>query len=164
MNAKRTLNDEIRLEISQMLNRLIAEENVLHAATLDYHWNATGEKSRGLHLLFQRQYEQITHWIDRLSERSCFIGTAAHAGWTHLQKATHISVAPGIGLPCEHMIAMLLSLHEEIIIKLILAIEACRKRYNDSGTADFLTDLMDHHELTAWILRSHYFDLVSQAS
>ena len=52
------------------------------------------------------------------------------------------------------MFAELLSLHEEMIVQLRTDSEACSERYQDAGTADFLTGLMQEHEKLAWMLRA----------
>ena len=41
-----------------------------------------------------------------------------------------------------------------MIVQLRADSDACIKRFEDSGTADFLTGLMERHEKTAWMLRS----------
>jgi len=148
------LNDETRLEVGQMLNLLLADESVLYATTRDYHWNVTGPDFRSLHREFEEQYEQIAHWIDDVAERARAIGAGARGNWADLAEAARLSADPGIDLPAEHMLAELLALHEDLIVQLRTDSEACATRYQDAGTADFLTGLMEQHEKTAWMLRA----------
>ena len=148
------LNDEARLEVGQMLNLLLADEWVLYVTTRDYHWNVTGPEFRGLHLEFEQQYGQLANWIDEIAERARSIGVGARGNWADLSKAARSSADPGIGLSGDHMLSELLSLHEEMIVQLRADSDACIKRFEDSGTADFLTGLMERHEKTAWMLRS----------
>lgn len=148
------LNDEARLEIGQMLNLILADEYVLYATTRDYHWNVTGPEFRSLHQQFEEQHDQIAKWIDDVAERARAIGVGARGNWADLNKAARTSADPGIGLAAEHMLAELLALHEEMIVQLRADCEACAERFNDAGTADFLTGLMKRHEKTAWLLRA----------
>jgi starvation-inducible DNA-binding protein len=148
------LNDEARLEVGQMLNLLLADEWVLYVTTRDYHWNVTGPEFRSLHLEFEQQYGQLANWIDEIAERARSIGVGARGNWADLSKAARSSADPGIGLSGDHMLSELLSLHEEMIVQLRADSDACIKRFEDSGTADFLTGLMERHEKTAWMLRS----------
>jgi starvation-inducible DNA-binding protein len=148
------LNDEARLEVGQMLNLLLADEWVLYVTTRDYHWNVTGPEFRSLHLEFEQQYGQLANWIDEIAERARSIGVGARGNWADLSKAARSSADPGIGLSGDHMLSELLSLYEEIIVQLRADSDACIKRFGDSGTADFLTGLMERHEKTAWMLRS----------
>lgn len=148
------LNDEVRLEVGQILNLLLADEYVLYATTRDYHWNVTGSRFRSLHLQFEAQYAQTAVWIDDVAERTRAIGAGARGNWTDLTNAARLSADPGLGLPAERMLAELLALHEELIVQLRADIEACATRFQDAGTADFLTGLMGQHEKEAWMLRS----------
>jgi starvation-inducible DNA-binding protein len=148
------LNDEARLEVGQMLNLLLADESVLYATTRDYHWNVTGPDFRSLHLEFEAQYEQLAKWIDDIAERARSIGVGAQGNWAELSKSARTSADPGIGLPGEHMLSELLALHEELIVQLRTDSESCLERYGDSGTADFLTGLMERHEKAAWMIRA----------
>jgi starvation-inducible DNA-binding protein len=148
------LNDETRLEVSQILNLLLADEFVLYATTRDYHWNVTGPDFRSLHLQFEEQYGQIAAWIDDVAERARAIGTGARGNWADLTKAARTSADAGFGLPAEHMLAELLALHEDLIVQLRTDSLACLEKFKDAGTADFLTGLMERHEKTAWMLRS----------
>ena len=148
------LDDTTRLEVGQILNLLLADETVLYVTTRDYHWNVTGPEFRSLHQQFEEQYEQIAGWIDEVAERARAIGAGARGNWADLTKAARTSADPGIGLPAEHMLAELLALHEDLVVQLRADSEACTERFKDTGTADFLTGLMERHEKAAWMLRS----------
>jgi starvation-inducible DNA-binding protein len=45
--------------------------------------------------------------------------------------------------------------HETIIFFLRENINLLANEYGDLGTSDFITGLLQEHEKTAWILRSH---------
>lgn len=49
----------------------------------------------------------------------------------------------------------LLADHESIIIILREHIKSFASEYQDLGTSDFITGLMEAHEKMAWFLRSH---------
>lgn len=148
------LSDDARLEVGQILNMLLADESVLYATTRDYHWNVTGPDFRSLHLEFETQYEQVAKWIDDIAERARAIGVGAQGNWAALAKSARCFADPGIDLPGEHMLSELLALHEDLVVQLRSDITTCIDRYEDSGTADFLTGLMERHEKAAWMLRS----------
>lgn len=154
MKTNLGLDDEARLEVGQMLNRLLADETVLYATTRDYHWNVTGPEFRSLHQQFEEQYGKIAQWIDDLAERARAIGIGARGNWADLTKAARLTAEAGIGLSAELMLAALLSLHERLIVQLRTDGETCTTRFRDAGTADFLTGLMTRHEKAAWMLRS----------
>ena len=148
------LTDEARLEVGQILNLLLADESVLYATTRDYHWNVTGSNFHCLHLQFEAQYGQVAEWIDQIAERTRAIGAGAQGNWADLTKAARCFAEPGIGLAAEHMISELLALHEDMIVQLRTDSGVCAARFNDAGTADFLTGLMEQHEKATWMLRA----------
>ena len=148
------LTDAARLEVGQILNLLLADESVLYATTRDYHWNVTGPEFRSLHVEFEKQYEQLASLIDEVAERARSIGVGAEGNWAALAKAARCSADPGIDLSAEHMLSELLALHEDLVVQLRADVESCIERYGDSGTADFLTGIMERHEKTAWMLRA----------
>lgn len=148
------LTDEARLEVGQMLNLLLADESALYAITRDYHWNVTGPQFLSLHQQFETQYGQLADRIDDIAERARAIGVGARGNWADLTSAARLSAEPGAGLAATQMISALLALHEELIAQMRTDSAACTARYQDAGTADFLTGLMAWHEKTAWLLRS----------
>jgi starvation-inducible DNA-binding protein len=148
------LNEAARRDVSRMLNLLLTDEYVLYVTTRDYHWNVTGPEFHSLHKQFETQYEQIAVWIDQVAERTRAIGAGALGSWSDLMKAARSSADQGFGLTPEHMLAELLGLHEEMIVQLRTDSKACAKQFNDAGTSDFLTGLMEQHEKTAWMLRA----------
>ncbi len=154
MKINNGLNDEARLEVGQILNLLLADEYMLYTTTRDYHWNVTGPHFSSLHLQFEAQSGQISQWLDDVAERARAIGMGARGNWADLAKAARSSADPGIGLSAGGMLAELLALHEELIVRLRADSAACTSRFNDTGTTDFLTGLMQQHEKSAWMLRA----------
>ncbi len=65
---------------------------------------------------------------------------------------------PGVRPPVDGMIQTLVEDHETIIKGLREDIDKCDDDYEDTGTADFLTGLMEQHEKLAWMLRAHMED------
>ncbi len=137
-----------------MLNLILADEYVLYTTTRDYHWNVTGPGFLSLHQQFEAQYTLIAEWIDQVAERARAIGVGARGNWANLTAAARTSANPGIDLPAEQMFSELLSLHEGLVGQLRTDSQACLERFNDTGTADFLTGLMEEHEKLAWMLRA----------
>ena len=84
MKINNGLTDEARLEVGQILNLLLADEYVLGATTRDYHWNVTGPDFPGLHEQFDRQYAQVSDWIDEVAERARAVGDAARGAFLRL--------------------------------------------------------------------------------
>lgn len=50
------------------LKNVLADNYALYLKTQNYHWNVEGVNFRGLHLLFEEQYTDLTMAIDTVAE------------------------------------------------------------------------------------------------
>jgi starvation-inducible DNA-binding protein len=74
---------------------------------------------------------------------------------TEMLALTTLTERPG-ELPDDRtMISNLVADHEAIIRHLRKDVRATDEQYDDMGTSDFLTGLMEQHEKQAWLLRAH---------
>ncbi|MBE9181642.1 DNA starvation/stationary phase protection protein [Oculatella sp. LEGE 06141] len=148
------LSEEARNGVCDLLNHDLADAYLLLIKTKKYHWDVVGPQFRSLHELWEEHYQALTETIDSLAERiralgGYPIGTASG----FLKYATiqeHQDDVPG----ANEMVARLADDHEQVIRNLREHVDACDEKYNDQGTADFLTGLMEGHEEMAWMLRS----------
>lgn len=143
-----------RQGIVNILNKILADEYVLYTKTRNYHWNVTGEDFSQYHKLFEEQYSAIDEDIDDVAERIRSLGEKTLATLTEFIKTSTLKEHPGKYPKASVMIANLLAEHEAIIRNLRDDIKACGHKYDDVGTEDFLTGLMEKHEKTAWMLRA----------
>lgn len=138
-----------------LLNRLLADEFVLLAKTRNFHWNVTGMDFTALHGLLQKQYEDLDATVDELAERVRALGHTPLGSLREFLEAARPREVPGKLLAPEKMVGALLEDHESVIRNLRQDLEACANKHHDAGTGDLLTGLMEKHEKTAWMLRSH---------
>ena len=141
--------------VVDLLSRLLADEHLLFMRLRNYHWNVVGMAFGPLHALFQTQYEALTEEIDAIAERIRTLGHSVPATLTELLQLATLVEQPG-RLPDDvGMVAQLVADHETIIRQLRKAARACDDQFDDLGTSDFLTGLMERHEKMAWLLRAH---------
>lgn len=164
MKTNLGLTDEARLEIGQILNLLLADETMLYLTTQDYHWNVTGPEFLSLHQQFEAQYGQVATWIDEVAERARSIGIGARGSFADIAKTVRSSAIAGTGMAASQMVAALVALHEDLVIRLRTDSASCSGSFNDAGTADFLTGLMEWHEKTSWLLRAQIEDESAETS
>ncbi len=138
-----------------LLSRLLADEHVLYTRLHNYHWNLVGMAFGPLHALFQTQYEALANEIDDIAERIRIVGGNAPGTMTEFLQFATLTEHPG-ELPDDRaMVAHLVADHEAIIRHLRVDARTCDDQYDDMGTSDFLTGLMERHEKAAWLLRAH---------
>lgn len=147
------LTPNARQKIINVLSVVIADQYVLYTKTRNYHWNVTGEDFSQYHKLFEEQYSAIDEDIDDVAERIRALGGKTIATLSEFLKSATLKEHPNKYPPAKTMIANLLSDHETVIRNLRKSVETCGKS-GDVGTEDFLTQLMEKHEKTAWMLRA----------
>jgi len=144
-----------RNESVKILNQLLSDEYVLYTKTRNYHWNVTGSDFSELHKFFEAQYEELDEIIDEVAERARSLGSNSLGTLTEFLKHTHLKEFPSDYPESQKMISNLLTDHELIIQNLRRDLALCAEKYNDAGTSDFLTGLMEQHEKMAWMLRAY---------
>ena len=141
--------------VTSLLSVVLADEVLLYTKTRKFHWNVAGESFMELHLLFEKQYNELEEAIDEIAERINKLGSKTIGTMKEFLEATHLKEAPGEYPNRKDMIKELLTDHETVIVELRQAVEQCQDEYKDAGTADFLTGLMEAHETNAWKLRRY---------
>lgn len=139
----------------ELLSKVLSNEMVLYVKTRKFHWNVSGESFMELHKLFQSQYQQMEASIDEVAERINKLGSRTIGTMSEFLESAVILEYPENYPSSKEMIKELLKDHETIIVELRIDIDSCSEKLKDSGTADFLTGLMEGHETAAWILRRY---------
>ncbi len=141
-----------RLAIADGVSRVLADTYTLYLKTHNYHWNVTGPMFNTLHLMFETQYNEMWAAADLLAERIRSLGVFAPGSYAQFAQLTVIAEAEGVP-DAEEMIADLVSGHEAIT-RTIRSIFGTVGAAHDESTADLLTQRLQVHEKTAWMLRS----------
>ena len=143
-----------RENTADILARLLADEFLWYTKTLGAHWNLEGHDFHTKHLFFEEHYNSIRKMIDSVAERIRKIGLYAPATLGKFLELTHLSEKVATGNSSQSYIQMILEDHDTIIQFIRVNISKVEEEYEDAGTADFLTGLMQEHEAMAWMLRA----------
>jgi starvation-inducible DNA-binding protein len=144
--------EKSRKEISLGLSKLLADTYTLYLKTHNYHWNVTGKMFQTLHLMFEQQYTELALAVDSIAERIRALGERAPGSYAEFGKLT--SIKEETGTPkAEDMIANLVTA-QEAVIRTARSIMPIAAEVNDEVSSDLLTQRMQIHEKTAWMLRS----------
>ena len=134
------------------LSKLLADSYTLYLKTHNFHWNVTGQMFQTLHLMFEQQYTELSTAVDLIAERIRALGVYAPASYREFSRLTTIKEAEGVPNSRE-MIQQLVEGHETVIRTARAAFASVEKSH-DEASADLLTQRMQLHEKTAWMLRS----------
>ena len=144
--------EEQRQNIADGLGRVLADTYVLYNKTHGFHWNVTGPMFNTLHLMFMEQYTELWNALDELAERIRALGCPAPHGASTFTRLASIQESKGIP-EAMAMVAELVSGHEAVA-RTAREVFALADEANDQPTADLLTQRLQIHEKTAWMLRS----------
>jgi starvation-inducible DNA-binding protein len=148
------IRDGERQAVIAILNTLLADEYLLYTKTRNYHWNVTGPQFNDLHKFFETQYEALDDIVDEVAERARSLGGRAAGTLDEFRKAARLGEDPGKVPAARDMLAALLADHESLARTLRTDVDTVTDKHRDTGTADFLTGLLERHEKMAWMLRS----------
>ncbi len=141
-----------RKAIAGGLSRVLADSYTLYLKTHNFHWNVTGPMFQTLHLMFETQYNELALAVDLVAERIRALGFPAPGTYRQFSELSAIEEETGIP-KAEDMIRLLVSGHETVARTAREVFKAAEKS-NDQPTCDLLTQRMQVHEKTAWMLRS----------
>jgi starvation-inducible DNA-binding protein len=141
-----------RQAIAGGLSRLLADEYTLYLKTHNFHWNVTGPMFNTLHLMFEQHYTEAALAVDLVAERIRALGV--HAPGTYKQFAELSSIKEESGVPeWKGMVRQLVQGHEACV-KTSRDVFPLAEKVGDEPSCDLLTQRMQLHEKTAWMLRS----------
>lgn len=143
-----------REKVTEVLSKLLADEFVLYTKTLKAHWNLEGHDFHTKHLFFEEHYNNIKRFTDSVAERIRKVGQYAPATLKEFLDLTQLTEKYDGNNTSEDYTAALLNDHDAIIKYIRENISKVEDDYEDVGTGDFLTGLMQEHEEMAWMLRA----------
>jgi len=141
-----------RTEIAAGLSHVLADSYTLYLKTHNYHWNVVGPMFNTLHLMFETQYNELALAVDMIAERIRALGEPAPATFREFAELSSI-IEDDDRPDAEEMIRRLVKGHEQTA-KTAREMFDVVERARDEPTADLLTQRMQVHEKTAWMLRS----------
>jgi starvation-inducible DNA-binding protein len=146
------ISERDRKQLSEGLSRLLADTYTLYLKTHNYHWNVTGPMFQTLHLMFETHYNELALAVDLIAERIRALGHAAPGSYRAFSKLSSIKEEEGVPAATA-MIRNLVKGHEAVA-KTARQVFQLADAANDQPTADLLTQRLQIHEKTAWMLRS----------
>ena len=137
---------------AEALSHLLADSYTLYLKTHNFHWNVTGPMFTTLHTMFETQYTELALAVDEIAERIRALGCPAPHGASTFTRLASIQESKGIP-EAMAMVAELVSGHEAVA-RTAREVFSLADAANDQPTADLLTQRLQIHEKTAWMLRS----------
>jgi starvation-inducible DNA-binding protein len=141
-----------RKNIADGLSSLLADSYTLYLKTHNFHWNVTGPMFQTLHLMFESQYTELATAVDLVAERIRALGFPAPGSYKDYARLASIKEADGVPA-AKDMIRQLVE-GQEAVVRTARSVFPTAEKASDEATCDLLTQRIQLHEKTAWMLRS----------
>ncbi len=152
MNIDIGIDSNKREEITHGLSRVLADTYTLYLKTHNFHWNVTGPMFQTLHLMFEAHYNELALAVDLVAERIRALGFPAPGSYKQFIALSAIKEEDGVP-KAQEMIKKLVEAHETVA-RTARDVWKAADGASDQPTCDLLTQRMQVHEKTAWMLRS----------
>ena len=141
-----------RKKVAEGLSKLLADSSILYLKTHNFHWNVEGPMFNTLHQMFMEQYTELWNALDLIAERIRALGEYAPGSYKKYAKLTSLTESEDVPNATE-MIQQLLEGHEAVA-RTARSIFPAAEKAGDEASLDLLTQRIQLHEKTAWMLRS----------
>lgn len=146
------IQEKERERIAEGLSHLLADSYTLYLKTHNYHWNVVGPMFQPLHEMFEKQYTDLATAVDEIAERIRALGLRAPGSYAEFGKLS--SIPEDTGSPTATEMVKNLCVGHEAVVRTARSLMPLVENVHDEATIDLLTTRMQHHEKTAWMLRS----------
>lgn len=146
------ISEKDRKSVAEGLSRLLADSYILYLKTHNFHWNVEGPMFNTLHVMFMDQYTELWNALDLIAERIRSLGSYAPGSYKKFVQLSTITEAEE-AVPALEMIRQLLQGHEAVA-KTARSVFPLAEAGSDEATLDLLTQRLQVHEKTSWMLRS----------
>jgi len=153
------LEENVRLEMTEQLNLLLADTMTLRDLYKKSHWQVAGPTFYQLHLLFDKHFEEQVEIVDAIAERIQLLGGISLAMAYDVAETTRIERPPRGREEVPVQISRLLDAHQ-IIIGHCRTLAKRADELGDDGTNDLVvSDVLRANELQAWFLSEHLVEM-----
>jgi starvation-inducible DNA-binding protein len=146
------ISEKERAKIAEGLSHLLADTYTLYLKTHNFHWNVKGPMFQTLHLMFEAQYNELALAVDLIAERIRALGFAAPGTYKEYSRLSSIKETDGV--PEATQMIKLLVEGQEAVARTARKLFPIVDKASDEPSADLLTQRLQVHEKTAWMLRS----------
>lgn len=146
------INEADREKLATALSALLADSYTLYLKTHFFHWNVTGPMFQTLHLMFETQYTELALAVDAIAERIRSLGHTAPGSYAAFARLSSVKETEEVPKATD-MVRQLVEGHETVV-RTARTLMPIAEQAHDESTADLVTQRLQLHEKTAWMLRS----------
>lgn len=140
-------------KLVELVNKEIANFNVLYTKLHNYHWNVNGPHFFSLHVKLEELYNEVTLNMDELAERLLALGAKPVATIKEYMELTTIKEATG-SEKTETMVKNIISDFETLSEEFAEIISIAEEN-SDEVTGDMLVGMKKSLNKHTWMLRAY---------
>lgn len=149
-----SLGDDIEMEVTAIVNKLVANLGVLYVKLHQYHWYVKGPQFYTLHEKFEDLYNEVSTNFDAFAERLLAVGAKPYSTLgEYLEHATIEESVDNRNLSSEEMVESLIADFQKIRELAHEGVEAADD-IDDSVTEDMLIGYIEQIDITVWMLQA----------
>jgi starvation-inducible DNA-binding protein len=153
------LEEPVRLEMTEQLNRLLADTMTIRDLYKKSHWQVAGPTFYQLHLLYDKHHDEQVDLVDSIAERIQLLGGISIAMAADVAESTQIQRPPRGREEVPVQLSRLLEAHQ-IIIGECRTLARRASTLGDDGTNDLVvSQVLRTSELQAWFLSEHLVNM-----
>ncbi len=153
------LEEPVRLEMTALLNQLLADTMTLRDLYKKAHWQVVGPTFYQLHLLFDKHFNEQAELVDAIAERIQLLGGVSIAMAADIAETTQIERPPRGREDVPVQLSRLLDAHQ-IVIRQSRKLARRAGELGDDGTNDLVvSEVLRGNELQVWFLSEHLADV-----
>jgi starvation-inducible DNA-binding protein len=145
------LSEDATRELSEALNRLLADAFALYLKTKNFHWHMSGPLFRDYHLLLNEQADQIIAITDPIAESVRKIGGTTLRSVGHIARTQRIRDNDAEFVEPQDMLAELRDDNRRLTL-IMRGVHSTCDEHHDVATASLLEVWIDEAERRSWFL------------
>lgn len=146
--------NETKVEITELMKEVLADQFVLYTKARNYHWNVTGPHFYTLHNTFEKIYDELAEDIDSVAERIRALGSKAPGTMKEFLSISTLREEPGKYPDYLLMVQNIVNDFETVIVKSNSAASKMQNEYTDEVSASMFYGLVEKYQKTVWMLKS----------
>lgn len=143
---------ESRQAVGEKLTHLLADTYALYVQTQSCHWNLIGKEFFELHILLEKQYQELAEIVDEIAERIRALGMYVDASLAGFQKICSIKEIRQV-MACQEALEHLHG-NQEAVMRLARTTGTLADSHKDHATVDLIGRFLGQIEKFAWMIRS----------
>ena len=152
---KKTLNNETKVKIAEMLKPILADQFVLYTKARNYHWNITGSMFLTLHIKFEQLYNELALDVDETAERIRTYGLNAPGSMSEFLKLSGLKEEAAGSYPNQFKMAENIAGDYDFLATRVNEIGfKVQSEFGDEITAGKLYSIAERYEKHVWLLKS----------